>query len=238
MAPLVCCRIIRDRFGSLWRPYTKLQKESLVSPFSWSDGHNSPWLVDELVPCEAAMIENIGVGFEDPVGYPVVAHELPDVFHRVEFGGFRWQRHGGNVGRDFKRLREVPSGLIDDNDGVGSGCDGGRDFPQMKGHGGGVAFGQDQGRSDAPGRADGAEDIGRAGALVAGCRGARSALRPAPRNLVLLADPGFVLEPDLYGCSWRKATPDFRHAGGEVFLNAAIASGSCAWWHGRAESLR
>jgi hypothetical protein len=33
-----------------------------------------------LVPCEAAVIENIVVGFEDAVGEPVIVHELPDVF--------------------------------------------------------------------------------------------------------------------------------------------------------------
>ena len=132
----------------------------------------------------------------------------------------------------------MPSGLIDDDNGMGSGCDGGGDFTEVEGHGSGVAFGQDQGRADAPGRTDGAEDIGRAGALVSGCRGARSALRPAPGDLVLLADPGFVLEPDLYRCCWWEAIADFRHAGGEVFLNAIIASGSCAWWRGRAVSLR
>ena len=30
------------------------------------------------------MVDEIVVGFEDAIGEPVVAHELPDVFHRVE----------------------------------------------------------------------------------------------------------------------------------------------------------
>ena len=30
------------------------------------------------------MIEDVVIRFEDPVGEPVVAHELPDIFHRVE----------------------------------------------------------------------------------------------------------------------------------------------------------
>ena len=34
-----------------------------------SDGHDAPWLIDEIV-----------VGFEDAIGEPIVAQELPDVF--------------------------------------------------------------------------------------------------------------------------------------------------------------
>ena len=53
-----------------------------------SDRHDAPWLIDELVPSLAAMVDEIVVGFEDAVGEPVVAHELPDVFDRVELGDF------------------------------------------------------------------------------------------------------------------------------------------------------
>ena len=132
----------------------------------------------------------------------------------------------------------MPPGLIDDDDGMGTGRDGCGDFPQMKGHGGGVASGEHQGRADAPGRADGAEDIGRAGSLIVGSRGASSPFRPASCDLVFLSDPGFVLPPDFYGRSCREIVPDFRHSGGEVFLNAATASEFCVWWRGRAESFR
>jgi len=62
----------------------------------------------------------------------------------------------------------------------------------------GVATGQDETRADASGRTDGAEDVGRAGALIPGRRGTGSAFRPTPRDFVLLADPGFVLEPNFY----------------------------------------
>jgi hypothetical protein len=37
------------------------------------------------------MIEDVLVGFEDAVRQPVVTHELPDVFDRVELGAFRQQ---------------------------------------------------------------------------------------------------------------------------------------------------
>jgi hypothetical protein len=70
-----------------------------VRPLAQSDGHDAPGLVDELVPSLAAMIDEIVVGFEDAVGEPVVAHELPDVFHGIEFRAFRRQGDDGDVGR-------------------------------------------------------------------------------------------------------------------------------------------
>jgi len=98
----------------------------------------------------------------------------------------------------------------------------------MKVHGGGVTPWQDQGCADAARGADGAEDIDRTGALVMGGRGAGSPFRPAPGDLVLLADPGFVLKPNLYGCACRERGADFRHSVWKVFLNAPAAAGSWA----------
>ena len=60
-------------------------------------------------------------------------------------------------------------------------------------HGLGVAARQDEGRPDAALRTDGAEDVGRLGALIMGGAGTGAALGPAPRDLVLLPDPRFVL---------------------------------------------
>ncbi len=57
-----------------------------MRPFAHSDGHDAPWLIDELVPGFAAVGDDIVVGFEDTVGEPVAAHILPDVFLRIEFG--------------------------------------------------------------------------------------------------------------------------------------------------------
>ena len=57
-----------------------------MGPFSESDGHDAPGLIDEVVPGEAAMIEDVVVGFEDAVREPVFAHELPDIFDRVKLG--------------------------------------------------------------------------------------------------------------------------------------------------------
>jgi hypothetical protein len=78
-----------------------------------SDGHDAPRLIDQVVPSLATMIDEIVVRFEDAVGKPVVAHELPDILHRIELGAFWRQRNDGDVGRHEEASRQVPAGLID-----------------------------------------------------------------------------------------------------------------------------
>src|SRR3954470_24145791 len=122
----------------------------------------------------------------------------------------------------------MPAGLIPQKDGVCAGRDGPRDLRQVKGHGGGVAGRQDEPGAGPAGRADGAEDVSRARALVVRRRGACAASRPAPGDLVLLPDPRLILEPDLYRLAGRIARGDLLQAGGAVFLNVASASASWA----------
>jgi hypothetical protein len=93
----------------------------------------------------------------------------------------------------------------------------GRDFIEMPLHGVGVAPGQDEARADATRGTDGAEDIGRLGALVLGRRGPAAAFRPAPRELGFLADPGFILPPDFYVGVGREDGADLRQLGGKLF---------------------
>ena len=57
-----------------------------MCPVTQADGHDAPRLIDEGVPGMAAVVEQVIIGYEDPVGEPVVAHELPEVFDRVQFG--------------------------------------------------------------------------------------------------------------------------------------------------------
>ena len=73
-----------------------------MRPVAHSDGYDVPWLVDERVPGVAAMIDDVVVGFEDAVGQPIVPHELPDVFGRIEFGTFWRQGNERNVGGDVE----------------------------------------------------------------------------------------------------------------------------------------
>jgi hypothetical protein len=210
-----------------------------VRPLAQSDGHDAPGLIDELIPGRAAMVDEIVVRFEDAVGEPVVAHELPNVFDRIEFRAFRRQRNDADVGRNDEAPRQVPASLVDQEDGMGSGRDCFGDLREMQVHRLAVAGRQDQGRALAFLGADRAEDIGGSGPLVARRAGAGATLGPAARDFVLLADAGLVGEPDFYRVAVDALrTRDRLQTGGEVFLKFSIASAACAWWRGRAESLR
>jgi hypothetical protein len=59
----------------------------------------------------AAVIEDVALGSEDPVGEPIAAPVLPDILDRIEFGAFGRQRQEGDVGRHNKLVRAMPSGL-------------------------------------------------------------------------------------------------------------------------------
>ncbi len=91
-----------------------------MCPFPPSDGHDLPWLIDELVPGLAAQGDDLVIGYEDPVRQPVVAHELPYVFDRIEFWRSRRQGQERDVGRDHKLVRGMPSGPVDDEEGMGA----------------------------------------------------------------------------------------------------------------------
>ena len=78
--------------------YTTSHWSEPVRPIGQPDGHDPPGLIRELVPCCAAVVDEIVVGFEDSVGEPVIAHELPDIFDRVELRRFGRQRENGDVG--------------------------------------------------------------------------------------------------------------------------------------------
>ena len=66
------------------------------------------------------MIEDVAVGGEDPVGDPVLAHELPDVLHGVQLRGFGRERHQGDVVRDHQPPRLMPAGSVHKTEGVGA----------------------------------------------------------------------------------------------------------------------
>ena len=194
-----------------------------MGPIAQADGHDAPGLIDQVVPCGAAVVDDVFGGFEDAVGEPVVAHELPGVFGRVQLGRLGWQEHDGDVGGKSEFLGGVPAGLIHQQHGVGIDGDGLGDLGQMQVHRGGVAKRQNQPGGLAFGGTDRAEDVDRLGPLIARRWWTRAAQRPTPGDLVLLADSRLVAEPDLYALAGCLARRDLRQAGGEVFLKAAAA---------------
>jgi hypothetical protein len=170
------------------------------------------------------MVDEIVVGFEDAVRQPVVAHELPDIFDRVELGAFWRQRHDGDVGRHDEVGRQVPASLIDQEDGMGSRRDRFGDFCEMEVHRLAVTSRQDQSRTLAVLGADSAENVGGSGTLVARRAGPGAALGPAAGDLVLLADAGLVSEPDFYGVAIDALPARNRlQTGREAFLKSSIA---------------
>lgn len=198
------------------------------APFAAADGYNVARLIDELVPCLAAMVGDVVVGFEDAVRQPVVAHELPDVFDGFEFRALGGKRDDADVAGHFELAGGMPSGLIHQHDRVRARRNGERYFGQVQRHGFSVAEGQDETDTFIVLRADRAKDVCRLRPLVLGRRRPGSASRPAPCDLVLLAHAGLVLEPDCYGRALREGGSDFCQFGGVVpFLKASIA---CSLW--------
>ena len=157
------------------------------------------------------MVEDCVIGSEDAVGEPVLAHEQPDVLDRVELRAFGRQRDDGDVGQHDEVMRQMPTGLIHQQHGVRTRCDGGGDLGQMQAHRGGVASRQHECRAPALAGADGAENVGRGGALILRCRRPRTMSGPPAGDLVLLTNPGFDGEPDFYS------------AGLDAFLECDIA---------------
>ena len=90
------------------------------------------------------------------------------------------------------------------------------DFGQVLVHGIGVAPRHDEGGGFSVPGADRAEDVCGTGALVVWSRRSRSTLGPATCDLVLLPDPGFVLEPDFDHSAFGGTLGNLRHCGGEV----------------------
>ena len=107
---------------------------------------------------------------------------------------------------------------------MGSRRDGPGDLLQVERHGLGGAAGEDEPGRLPVGWADGAEDVGRLRALVA--RGGRTCSAPGPTagDLVLLPDPGFIAEPDLYRLAAGLGRGDLVQAGREGFLKASAAA--------------
>ena len=153
-------------------------------------------LGDELSPGFAGGVDDVVVGFEDAVGKPVGAQILPDVLDRVEFGRARRQQDRRDVCGHVELAGGVPSGAVEQQNGVGALGDVARDFVEMELHREGVGEGQRERRALAPRRADRAEEIGVLVTLVGGLARPRSAPGPLAHEAVFLADAGFVLEPD------------------------------------------
>jgi hypothetical protein len=197
-----------------------------MGPVTEPERHDTPGLIGEPGPGGTAVIQDVLVTAEHPVGDPVLAQELPDVLHRIELRRPGWERHKGDVVRHDQLGRDMPAGAIQENSRMRARRNGLRDLLQMQFHALGRAAGQDQAGSFALSRTDRAEDIGRGRSLILRRCGARAAFGPAPGDLVLLSNPRLVREPNLERLAADRLC-DLRQAVGELFLKAAAA---CSFW--------
>lgn len=55
-----------------------------MCPIAQARLHDPQRLADEIAPGEAAVVDDVVVGFEDAVRQPVIAYELPDFLDRLE----------------------------------------------------------------------------------------------------------------------------------------------------------
>src|SRR6202012_6025994 len=121
-------------------------------------------------------------------------------------------------------------------DGMGARCDLCADFRQVQVHCVAIDVRQDQRRANAPGRTDGAENVGPFVSLIARLARTAARFRPDIGQAALLADSGFVLPPEFDRLATGAGGNDGADQLGKVFLCAACASASCAGWRGRTET--
>lgn len=178
------------------------------------------------MPGFAGGVDDGVVALEDAVGEPVLAQVLPDVLDRVQFRCSGRQEDQRDVPGDAELCGGVPAGSVEQQDGVSPSGDMAADLVEMKLHGLGIGEGQRQPSSGAACRADGAEQIGAFVALVCRLTGPRAAPGPLPHDTVLLADAGFVLEPDLDRLALRQVGEVGAQRAREVFLYASTISPS------------
>jgi hypothetical protein len=69
----------------------------LLGPIAQSDEHDPPGLIGEFVPCVAAMVDEIVVGLEDPVG------ELSRMNGQTFSTGLQIPAH---CGQSFRRIAD------------------------------------------------------------------------------------------------------------------------------------
>src|SRR3546814_11226567 len=124
----------------------------------------------------------------------------------------------------------MPAGAIADQYGMSPRRDLGADLAQVGVHGLGIGVGHDHGGADGAVGADGSEDVGGDVPVVAHHARARADRRPDVGVAALLADAGFVLEPDLYragGGRRRERGPRSEERRGGKGGGSAGISG---WW--------
>ena len=205
-----------------------------MGPIAQADGCNLVGQFEEPVPSVAGSVEDGLVAVEDAVGEPVLPQELPEILDWIELGRARRQVDRDDVGGHLEAACGVPGRPVEQQHRTGTFGDTSCDDFEMGLHGLRVGGGQDESRPLVLGRTDGTEQEGAIVALILGLARPGAFARPQPGKAILLADPRFVLEPDLDGSVWAQVAGVSGERGGEVFLNAWMTASSWAGWRGLA----
>jgi len=162
----------------------------------------------------------------------VVAEVVPEVLDRVEFRGCWGEGDEGEVRGRAEGFGGVVPGVVPDEGDVGAGGDGGGELVEEGLDDGGVEPLADEALGPAGGGTDGGEDVeALKPALFRGGR-AGAGVGPDGGQGALLAEPGFVLEPDLDRLAG-VGGGDSGDRVGRFFRNAAWAAGSAVGCFGR-----
>ena len=137
-----------------------------MGPLPDSNRHDEPGAIDQFVPVEAAMVDDVFVAGKDPVGEPVVAHILPNALNRIELGRLGREGDERHVFGRLQLRRDMPTSLVHEHNRVGAGFHSQPDLLEMQFHRLGVAEWQDKTGRLAERGTDGAEDVGRGGSLI------------------------------------------------------------------------
>ncbi len=156
----------------------------------------------------------------------VLTQELPDILDRIELGRVGRQRQERDVGRQLGDGFLVIAGAVHDQDGMGAWRDDAADLLKMRRHRPGIGARQNQTGGTGALGTDGAEEIGPFVALIAWRGGACPASRPDPGQASFLANPGFVLEPDLDRLRFGGIRQSVVDEVGEVFLKVSWTAAS------------
>ena len=96
----------------------RVMRADRCGPVPHSDGCDPFGLGDELSPCVAGRVYDGVVVLEDGVREPVLAEILPDVLHWIQLGRARRQENRRDVFRHDELACRMPSGAIEQQDGV------------------------------------------------------------------------------------------------------------------------
>ena len=155
-------------------------------------------------------------------GFELITDPRPD---RVQLRAAGRKRQQRDVRRDGQIGRAVPSGLVEQDNGMSAGRDMEGDLFEVHAYRLAVALGHDDAGGFSFRRADGAKDPCRGAALILWSRRTGAAPGPTAGKLGLLANPRLVLPPQLYRRAGREFPADSCQAGNEALLKSSMSSG-------------